>query len=509
MPRPDRSRSTVRLRPNLSLERLEERQLLSTVPLATLSALPPMLPDIQPGGIIPLSSPTSYPSAVYTPSQVRTAYGVNKIPDEGQGMTVAIVDAYSQPYIQSDVNTFSSLFGLPQMDGVGGDPTLSIMVPPGQSTPPPANTEPGNWGREISLDVEWVHSIAPYANIDLVTCQDSSGDSLYGAEIDGLSYASGVGYAKSLPGVVVVSNSYGAPEFNGETSYDSQFTTPNNNVAFVYSTGDLGAPGEYPAYSPNVVAVGGTSLYTLSIKGQYGSEIGWSLRSDPGQPTSASGGGVSLYEPTPSYQSSNGVNYGMRSVPDVSWLADPNTGVYIVDTLDIGGSGLGVEGGTSLAAPMWAGLIALGDQARGIGNSLSSTGVLNSLYGAYSNPTTYSADFHDITVGYNGNDQFAGVGYDLVTGIGTPKAQNIVNLLGSAGAPAAAPAVSIGSQTVNTGPSAGLSTVSYNPEKSVWVYSKPLSPISINSVFTDGALSDLVTTVDIPKAKKIGSLLFS
>ncbi len=501
MPRPDRSRSTVRLRPNLSLERLEERQLLSTVPLATLSALPPMLPDIQPGGIIPLSSPTSYPSAVYTPSQVRTAYGVNKIPDEGQGMTVAIVDAYSQPYIQSDVNTFSSLFGLPQMDGVGGDPTLSIMVPPGQSTPPPANTEPGTWGREISLDVEWVHSIAPYANIDLVTCQDSSGDSLYGAEIDGLSYASGVGYAKSLPGVVVVSNSYGAGEFNGETNYDSQFTTPNNNVAFVFSTGDNGAPSEYPAYSPNVVAVGGTSLYTLSIKGQYGSEIGWSLGSDPGQPTLASAGGVSLYEPTPSYQSSNGVNYGMRSVPDVSWLADPNTGVYIVDTLDAPGEIL-IAGGTSLAAPMWAGLIALGDQARGSAGSLSSTGVLDSLYGAYNSPS-YSTDFHDITSGYNGYS--AGTGYDLVTGIGTPKAQAIFNLLG-----AVTPAVTTGSLTIaNTGHSAGPLNVYYNPEKSVWVYSKPLSPISINSVFTDGALSDFVTTVDIPKAKKIGSLLFS
>src|SRR5271157_2285466 len=192
MPRPDRSRPTARFRPNASLERLEERQLLSTVPIATPSALPAMQPDIQRGDIIPLSSPTSYPSAIYTPAQVRTAYGVNQIPDEGQGMTVAIVDAYSQPYIQSDVNTFSSLFGLPKMDGVGGDPTLSIMVPPGQSTPPPANTEPGNWGREISLDVEWVHSIAPYANIDLVTCQNNSGDSLYGAEIDGLSSASGV-----------------------------------------------------------------------------------------------------------------------------------------------------------------------------------------------------------------------------------------------------------------------------------------------------------------------------
>ena len=99
-------------------------------------------------------------------------------------MTIAIVDAYSQPYIQSDVNTFSTIFGLPPMDGLKGDPTLSILVPTGQSTPglPPAGT---NWGFEISLDVEWVRSIAPYANIDLITCQNSSGDSLFGDEIDG------------------------------------------------------------------------------------------------------------------------------------------------------------------------------------------------------------------------------------------------------------------------------------------------------------------------------------
>ena len=138
---------------------------------------------------------------------------------------------------------------------------------------------------------------------------------------------------------------------------------------------------------------------------------------------------------------------------------------------------------------------------RGSAGSLSSTGVLDSLYGAY-NSTSYSTDFHDITSGYNGFS--AGTGYDLVTGIGTPMAQSIFSLLG-----AATPAVSIGSQTVNTGHSAGLSNVYYNSEKSVSVYSKPLSPIFINSVFTDGAVSDFVTTVDIPKAKKIGSLLFS
>jgi len=498
MPRPDRSRSTVRLRPNLSLERLEERQLLSTVPLAALSALPPMHPDIQPVGIISPSTVPVYPSEFYTPSQVRTAYGVNQIPGEGQGMTVAIVDAYSQPFIQSDVNTFSSLFGLPQMDGVGGDPTLSILVPTGQSIPglPPAGT---NWGLEISLDVEWVHSIAPYANIDLVTCQDSFLTSLYGAEIVGAPYASGVGFAKSLPGVVVVSNSYGAGEFSQETLFDSQFTTPNNNVAFVYSTGDNGAPGGYPAYSPNVLAVGGTSLYTLSIRGRYGSEIGWSLGSDPGQPTLGSGGGVSLYEPTPSFQSSNGVNYGARSIPDVSWLADPNTGVLIVDSLDFPGE-LAVAGGTSLAAPMWAGLIALGDQARGGAGALSSTGVLDSVYGAY-NSSSYSTDFHDITSGYNGFS--AGTGYDLVTGIGTPKAQAIYNLLGTT-----TPAVATDPGIVKTGHSAGPN-INYSPEQSVSVDSKPLSPVTIDSVLAAGPISIFVPTLDIAKPKKIGSLLSS
>ena len=314
-------------------------------------------------------------------------------------MTVAIVDAYMQPNIRPDVNLFSFFFGLPAMDGVNGDPKLSIMVPTGQSQPglPPSNT---NWGMEISLDVEWVHSIAPFANIDLITTQDSGGDSLFGAEVDGLPFASGVGFAKSLPGVVVVSNSYGIPEFSRETDYDSEFTTPKNNVAFVFSTGDTGAPASYPSSSPNVVAVGGTSLYTRSINGKYGSEIGWSLGSDPGAPDLASSGGVSQFEPTPTYQSNNGVSLGNRATPDVSWLADPNTGVWLIDSLDFPGQ-LIEAGGTSLAAPMWAGLIALSDQTRGAAGSLSSVGVLDSVYGAF-NSSRYSTDFHDITVGNNG-----------------------------------------------------------------------------------------------------------
>ncbi|MDR3618456.1 MAG: S53 family peptidase [Paludisphaera borealis] len=465
--------------------------MLNAAPVADFTAPPVMQPSVQSTDVTPLVS--SNPLAFYTPAQVRTAYGLGSIAGQGQGQTIAIVDAYSQPYIQSDVNEFSSIFGLPQMDGVGGDPTLSIKVPTGQSTPPTAPPA-GNWGVEISLDVEWVHAVAPYANIVLVTCQNSSGDSLFGAEIDGQPYASGVGYAKSLPGVSVVSNSYGGGEFNGETQYDSQFTTPAQNVAFVFSTGDDGAPSEYPAYSPNVVAVGGTSLNTASIKGRYGNEIGWN----------GSGGGISQYEATPSFQSSNGVNFGARSVPDVSWLADPNTGVLVINSLDDPGF-LSVIGGTSLAAPMWAGLIALGDQARGSAGSLSSQGVLNALYGAY-NSSHYSQDFHDITAGNNGFA--AGTGYDLVTGIGTPQPLAITNLLAGA-----TPATTLGGTAAAKGRQAtGFPNIVYSPGTggANSRISGPMINAANPSALQAGSTPDfLVVTMDIPKPKGVVSLTSS
>ncbi len=240
------------------------------------------------------------------------------------------------------------------------------------------------------------------------------------------------------------------------------------------------------------MAVGGTSLTLLGLKGQYGLESGWS----------GSGGGVSQYESVPSFQSSNGVNNGARSIPDVSMDANPNTGVYVYDSYDGGPNGYYEVGGTSLSSPMWAGLIALGDQARGTAGALNSAGVLDALYGAYDS-SNYSTDFHDVTTGSNGHS--AGTGYDLVTGIGTPKAPAIVSLLGSA-----APAVKIGGgggviggpAAIGTG-SAGFSNLDYDSSKPV---SNAVGTISVGSVFA-GPISDVVTTMDIPKPKKIGSLL--
>jgi subtilase family serine protease len=407
--RKNRSRLPLKLQLSACLERLEDRQLLSASALAPAHSA--LGQTAQPAGLVVLQPNAATVDAIYTPAQIRTAYGASSIANGGAGTTVAIIDAYKDPDITTDLGIFSTNFGLPQMDGVGSDPKFTILVPTGQTAP--RNAPADTWAVEESLDVEYVHTIAPYANIDLIEATNNSTANLYsGAN-------SAVKYAKSLAGVDVLTNSYGGAESAGETAIDSVFSEPasHNPVAIVYSTGDSAAPGKYPAFSPDVVAVGGTSLYTLSTRGIYGSEAGWA----------DGGGGVSSYESTPSYQSSNGVNYGNRSIPDVSMDADPNTGVLVIDQYDYPGEYIGV-GGTSLSAPMFGGVIALADQARiaAGGTSLSTTGVLTGLYSTY-NSASYLTNFHDVTTGNNGNA--AGTGYDLVTGVGTPKIPALVPTL--------------------------------------------------------------------------------
>src|SRR5262249_33744675 len=142
----------------------------------------------------------------------------------------------------------------------------------------------GSWELEESLDVEWAHSMAPMANILLVEANSAFDSDLI---------QTAVNYARSQPGVVAVSMSFGGGESGGETVYDTYFTTPGGHqgVTFLAATGDNGKPGGYPAYSPNVVAVGGTVL-SVDGSGNYISEAGWS----------GSGGGLSTTEGAPSYQ---------------------------------------------------------------------------------------------------------------------------------------------------------------------------------------------------------------
>ena len=243
----------------------------------------------------------------------------------------------------------------------------------------------------------------PGAKILLVVAKSNSFSDLMGA----------VDYATSH-GAHVVSMSWGGSEFSGETSYDSHFYKPN--VVFTASSGDGGGRTLYPGASPHVVSVGGTTLNLGSTSDGYGvsSEIAWS----------GSGGGASGHEPVPTYQSSYGIPSSWRDVPDVSVDADPNTGVAVYDSKTYQGQkGWFQVGGTSLGAPAWASLFALANQER----ASTSTLGLTDGHAALHNLATgggYATNYRDITIGSNGYP--AGTGYDPVTGLGSPMANNLV-----------------------------------------------------------------------------------
>jgi hypothetical protein len=330
------------------------------------------------------------------PAQILRAYGIDQISfngvrGDGSGQTIAIVDAYDNPMVQHDLNAFDAAFGGP------APPSFTKLDEHGGNHYPGLDPT-GFWAEEEALDVEWAHAIAPGARIDLV-------------ETNPLDLATGVDTARHLPGVTVVSMSWGFPEWAGETALDNLFTTPAGHVAvtFVAGSGDSGAGNKpnYPASSPNVIGVGGTTL-TIDGASNYVSERGWSN----------SGGGLSWYETQPGYQA--GIvtqSHSSRAVPDVALNADNvNSGQAIYDSYNYGLAKPWVKNaGTSLATAMWAGLIAIADQGRAVYGLGSMDGRQTALPALYQLP---AADFHDITLGNNGYP--AGPGYDLVTGRGTP-----------------------------------------------------------------------------------------
>ena len=420
LPRPPAERSPRRRRRRLSapprrraagFEQLESRFLLSAQSAAT--SHPTLVLHRGSDGSVPFA--TSSPNGL-TPTQIRHAYGFDQVliggvQGDGTGQTIAIIDAYDDPTIVSDLHNFDAYwtangYNLP-------DPPSFIRVAQNGSTnypgtdPAGAGNANGTWEMETSLDVEWAHALAPNANILLVEATSPSNSNLMTAA---------VGYAKSQPNVSLITMSFGQGEFSGETSFDSLFTTPNGHIGitFLASTGDNGQPSGYPAFSPNVVAVGGTTL-NVDGAGNYLGESGWS----------GSGGSVSTMESQPAYQ--NGVvdqfSTTARTNPDVAFDADPNTGVPVYDSWDFGISTPWEQfGGTSFSSPSWAALLAVADQARVAAGLTTLDGPSQTLPKLYALP---AADFNDITSGNNGFA--AGVGYDLVTGLGTPKAALVVN----------------------------------------------------------------------------------
>lgn len=358
-------------------------------------------------GYLPNGKPkltSSSPSGL-SPSAIQSVYnlsGLSSSSTDGSGQIIALIDAYRDPNALSDLNTWNAQYGYPQLSTCT---SLSQSGPCFEQVNPQGTPKVNSgWVLEESLDIEWAHAEAPGAKIVLVQAASNSNANLFGA----VQYANGLGATE-------VSMSFGSSEFSGETSYDSYFT--NSGTLYTASAGDSGHGTEYPAASPNVIAVGGTTLNGCSGTSCAGftSETAWS----------GSGGGASSYESIPAYQSSySGPVYGagtitaltggFRGVPDVSFEANPNTGVSVYDSTRYEGQeGWFTIGGTSVGAPDWAGILA----------AAASTGAtaLQGDSAIYSGG--YSTNLRDITSGTNGScgtDCTAGPGYDLVTGLGSP-----------------------------------------------------------------------------------------
>jgi subtilase family serine protease len=404
--------------------------------------------------------------------------------EDGRGMTIAIIDSYGSDTIANDLHVFDSAFGLQPMCGeadvtcTAGMPTfsqLSLQGTPATKAPPPTSKGTGQenkaaWALEVSLDVEHAHSIAPMANILLVTTPTAETLGVQGLP----QMMAAEDYVVKNHLAQVISQSFGTAEdaFGSFQSLlnlrDAFKDAAANNVTVLASSGDFGTANpmkepvkkpvtipfptvSWPASDPLVTGVGGTYLCTdpndtsartvdttdLPVNCQApntDAEVGWI----------GSGGGFSHVFSTPSYQNTLPMGStaigSMRGVPDIAFQASSRTGVLTYMTLPGAGSG-GLScgstgpcssgwydvGGTSSGSPQWAGLVAIADQIHGGG-----LGQINpTLYSLASDPTAYANDFFDVTTGSNQAKPAvpgypATTGWDPVTGLGTPNAANLV-----------------------------------------------------------------------------------
>lgn len=408
--------------------------------------------DIAPlldGGAGDIAAPMAGNSVVatYSPAQIRAAYDLPALPAAGTaltpaqaaqlgaGQTIYIVDAMHNPNAAAELAIFNQKFGLPGCvtKVIATNATLPLPPAPASgcefsvvyNTPSSSMTATApaynsGWAMEIALDVQWAHATAPLARIVLIEAPDASINSLLGA----------VRLANQM-GPGVVSMSFGAAEGNWTASVDSAFT--GKNMSYLAATGDSGSGVSWPSVSPNVLAVGGT---TLSYSGSGArSEAAWS----------GTGGGISAYTALPAYQTASVpglTNLLRRNVADVAFNADPATGQYTAVMAQGSSTANWLSiGGTSLSTPQWAGLVAIANASRAL-QAKSALGLPHGiLYGQIASvPGTFASSFADITRGSNGTCSVctARVGYDPLGGLGTPNVKSLLaGLSGTQTAPAA------------------------------------------------------------------------
>jgi subtilase family serine protease len=335
----------------------------------------------------------------FGPSDLQSAYNLaGAAAANGSGETVAIVDAFNDPTAASDLATYRSQYGLASCTTSNG--CLKIVGQTGSTSSLPSDdTSSDDWSGEVSLDLDMVSATCPLCNIDLVEASSDSDSDL----------GTAVNEAVSL-GAKYISNSYGGSESSAETGEDTSYYNHPGTV-ITASAGDSGYGVEYPAASPYVTAVGGTSLSQDSSSSRGWDESVWSTSSSEG-----TGSGCSAYESQPSWQTSelsslSLTGCGNRVVADVSAVADPATGVAVYDT-DLSNGGWNVYGGTSAASPLIAAVYALAGAP-----------------GSSDNPAAYpyndTSALNNVTSGSNGSCSptwlcTGGTGYNGPTGLGTP-----------------------------------------------------------------------------------------
>jgi subtilase family serine protease len=373
----------------------------------------------------------------YSPQQLRNAYGLTPLLDSGYngvGQAIVIIESFGSPTVEADLKSFDAAYNLPD------PPSFQVLAPLGTVPFDPTNNDQVGWAIETALDVQWAHSMAPGANIVVLT---SPVDETQG--VQGLSeFLELEEYALDHHLGNVISQSWGTAEntlFNrAGTKLMNDFerlyeAAAAQKVTVLAGAGDSGSANVdvngnvypfptvlFPASSPFVVAVGGTTLQTTSA-GFFESEIVWN------DTNGATGGGVSQHFALPVYQrglpqSVRAQLAGFRGIPDVAFNADP-VFVYVGVFSDPADNGFYAVGGTSESTPAWAGIIAVANQLAG-----RPLGFVN--------PKLYSAGaageqsyvFHDVVTGDNGANGVTGydatVGWDLASGWGSPNLGNLI-----------------------------------------------------------------------------------